>query len=240
MIISKKERKMKNNKKLLLKMCALITASGVLLISMLLITPYAINSKPINLELYTDINDESIEIVNNLSKEEMYLLIIEDKNISDDYKEIVKFNLALSQSIPESVKKTNAVFNSSTYLKYGYIRKEVEVTSLYKPTVMFYTEWLYREGNPTPEAIVRILNASLNRSYNNDSKQFSGLLFYHLEAYNKLFFELNGDFYDNGTTTYTGGGTVNVNGKGSLNFSISYSSNHFKYIFYPYRFIFSL
>lgn len=84
-------------------------------------------------------------------------------------------------------------------------------------------------GNPTPDRILSIEYANINRQYGNTSKQFSGSLYYNLEAGNQFYWDLNGDFYNNGTTTYSYGGSVGVNGAASTSFSVAYASNHYAY-----------
>lgn len=113
----------------------------------------------------------------------------------------------------------------ATYRTYKY---SVEVTSAYKPQVVFYcetSEWGNYRG------ILSLLNTSLNRGYNGISKQFSGTIYTNLENAACIYFELNGDFYNNGTTSMSGGVSVGVGEKTTVNFSVSSASNHFKYIY---------
>lgn len=215
----------------------------VLFISLICVSPILISAEEIVIsesDLTNNYQLETTEIVFGLSKTDVYKLMLEDPNIPNKNKSVIEFELQLQERINEWRSIGFENYANSTFYDYGYIKKEILVTNTYKPTAMFYTKWQYTSGHETPDAIVNILNASLNRSYNGRTKQFSGTLFYHLESYNKLFFELNGDFYDNGSTTYTGGASIGVKENSSINFSISYSSNHYKYVFYPYRFIFSL
>lgn len=214
-----------------------------IIISLLCVSPVITSAEVIELidnNLSDTYQSETTEIVYGLSKNEIYNMMLNDPNISNSDKSVIEFELQLQERIFEWRSIASENYITSTYYDYGYVRKMITVSSSYKPTAMFYTKWQYSQGNPTPDAIVSVLNASLNRSYNDKTKQFSGTLFYHLEAYNKLFFELNGDFYDNGTTTYSGGVSIGISENSSIKFSVTYSSNHYKYIFYPYRFIFSL
>lgn len=105
---------------------------------------------------------------------------------------------------------------------------EVTVTSTYKPSVVFYcktSEWNNFRG------ILSILNSSLNRSYNGISKQFSGTLYTNLESAASIYYELNGDFYNNGTTSYSGGYEIGVGETSKISFSVSYTSSHFIYAY---------
>ena len=69
------------------------------------------------------------------------------------------------------------------------------------------------------------------RKYNDMTKQFGGTVYTNLEDANSIYYIVNGDFYNNGTTT--GGGGVNIGvGEGvSLNFNLSYSSNEYAYCY---------
>lgn len=98
----------------------------------------------------------------------------------------------------------------------------VSVNSVFKPVINFYCD-TSEYGNYC--GIVKVLNVSLNRK----SKQFDGSLYYNLENANTIYWELNGDFFNNGTTTISGGGSVSVGGVGSLQFNVSYSSSHYSY-----------
>lgn len=115
--------------------------------------------------------------------------------------------------------------NGTYFREYTYT---VTVTSTYKPAVIFYcqtSEW------DTYRGILKVLNTSLRRDYNGSSKQFTGNLYTNLENAYTIYFVLNGDFYNNGSTTYSGGGGISVGGSSSVNFSISYASNHYKYLY---------
>lgn len=118
----------------------------------------------------------------------------------------------------------------ATYRTYSY---QVTVTAGYKPKVVFYCET--SEGGNF-RGIVSVLNSSLNREYSGISKQFSGTLYTNLESAASIYFELNGDFYNNGTTTVSGGAQIGVGEKSNVNFSVSYASNHFKYCYQTGRY----
>ena len=111
---------------------------------------------------------------------------------------------------------------------YRTLKTSVTVTTTYKPTINWYCS-TSESGNF--HGIVKIIRTSLNRSYNGISKQFSGELYSKLEQSDRIYYELNGDFYNNGTTTVSGTGSAEMNKVGSVSFSVSYASNHYKYCF---------
>ena len=78
-----------------------------------------------------------------------------------------------------------------------------------------------------------IYSIQLVRSYNGISKQFWGEVNAWLRSSNSIEYYVNGDFFNNGTTTVSGGIGVNagLNVKCSVTCSVSYSSNHYKYFY---------
>ena len=104
---------------------------------------------------------------------------------------------------------------------YRIYKASVTVTSTYKPQVVFYCETSESGDN---RGILSLLNTSLSCDYNGSTKHFSGTLYTNLESASCIYFELNGDFYHKGTTTRT-------EEKNTVNFSVSYASNHFEYIY---------
>ena len=101
------------------------------------------------------------------------------------------------------------------------------VTSAYKPAVQVYV-WV--TGSGSFYQYDSIYDADLDRKHisSNVSKQFQGKLRVELHSKTRLFYLINGDFYNNGTTTVSGtvsAGGVIWSGSGT----VSNSSNHFKY-----------
>lgn len=103
----------------------------------------------------------------------------------------------------------------------------VPVTSSYSVGINFYCstqEWGNRIG------ITEVLNTSLNRSYNGISKQFGGSVYTNLENANTIYYLVDGDFYNNGTISVNGSMTIEGTGK-KFTFGLSYSSNHYAYVY---------
>ena len=103
---------------------------------------------------------------------------------------------------------------------YRTISTQITVTNSYKPSISFYCE---TSEYGTYHGIIRILRTEMNRNYNGMSKQFSGSLYVNLEQADRIFYIINGDFFDNGTTTLSGG----------LNIGIV--DNHYKYVYHEGR-----
>lgn len=195
-------------KKLVLSSIAL----GVIITSF---TPVQANANTIennNIKSAVSINDDNVVESKLLTYDELVNEVVKNEGISfEDAKKFLGINDKLR--------------NGQYYRTYTYT---VSVTSAYKPSVVFYcktSEWNNYRG------ILSVLNTSLNRNYNGTSKQFSGTLYTNLENAYTIYFELNGDFYNNGTTTYSGGGEIGVGETAKLSFGVSYASNHFKYCY---------
>ena len=86
-------------------------------------------------------------------------------------------------------------------------------------------------GGPShePSKIAKILNANIDRNYYGTSKQFSGDLYYNLESERCIYWDVNGDFYNNGTTSVGLGGQIGIGEDTHVSFSVSSSSNHYSY-----------
>ena len=175
-------------------------------------------SNSIDLTRVLDDPDVSIEIYDDVDD---YISAVEnDVYINECEKEIM-----ISEARAESKMR-------AYYYEYAKLRFDVSVTSTYHCYPYFYIKWKYSEDIDSPLAMVEVKNANIDRQYNNISKQFDGSLYYNLESDKKLYWDLNGDFYNNGTTSVSGGASIKVSEYLTLTFSVTGSSNHYKYIQY--------
>ncbi|MEQ2400907.1 hypothetical protein [Peptoniphilus hominis (ex Hitch et al. 2025)] len=111
---------------------------------------------------------------------------------------------------------------------YATLSKALNVSPDYKPTLKFYIQVDSRHG---AYYIYKILKVDMNRQYNSKSKTFAGNIYYNLETNTKIYYSINGDFYNNGTINTTGGGSVGIGEGGELYFSLTGASSHFKYFY---------
>lgn len=112
---------------------------------------------------------------------------------------------------------------------YRVISSTFDVTSVYRPSLEFYCQT--SEWSGSFRSIEKILNIGMNRYSNNRSKQFNGSVYANLEDPNRIYWIVNGNFYDNGTTSVNGGVNIGIGEKSSVNFSVSYSSNYYAYAY---------
>ena len=111
---------------------------------------------------------------------------------------------------------------------YTILSKALNVSPDYKPTLKFYIQVDSRHG---AYYIYKILKVDMNRQYNSKSKTFAGNIYYNLETNTKIYYSINGDFYNNGTINTTGGGSVGIGESVKLYFSLTGASSHFKYFY---------
>jgi len=142
--------------------------------------------------------------------------------------EMVKDGIPKEKALSLLGKRPTASLLRTEHIWYTTIEDTVTVTWGYKVRPKFYIK---AEGGHGVYFIRQVLSASLDRSYYGTSKLFSGNLYYNLESRTRLYYRLDGDFYDNGTISISGGGSVGLSQWGSLNFSVSYSTSHYKYIY---------
>ena len=108
----------------------------------------------------------------------------------------------------------------------------------YKPTGLL----LYGEGNSTDndkQIMSKILHIAFDRSnaIGNGSKAFNGNVYLNLEAPDIIYYSVNGDFYNKGTTTYDGWVEITMNNPESVLFGASGSSVPFSYIYHAGRWL---
>lgn len=192
------------------------------------------------------INEEQTVISDVLTFDQIVEMIAKDRNISktEASNQVIE-NYAKSHA-KDATLSTNNVINatlsadnvidgtlSANYAAavtatYRTVSSQFTVTSTYKPSLTFYCET--SEGGYF-WGIVKILDVEMNRSYNGISKQFGGTVYTNLENAGKIYWIVNGDFFNNGTTTGGGGVEIGIGQDATLNFSLSYSSNHYQYCY---------
>lgn len=158
-------------------------------------------------------------------------MIAKDNNISKEnaanqiIKKFYKDNIKKGNYSISSLSDAKSIALQSTYRS---VTATFNVTAAYHPALRFYCET--SEGDYM-WGILRILNVGMNRYSNGFSKQFSGSVYTNLEDGGTIYWTVNGDFYDNGTTNVSGGVNIGIGSSATVNFSVSYSSNHYAYCY---------
>ncbi|WP_427337682.1 hypothetical protein [Caloranaerobacter sp. DY30410] len=177
---------------------------------------------------YLKVEDEQTVVSKVLTFEELVERIAKDNNISklEATNEIIR-NYAKNKIGINSLSTNNlkALMSNKTY---RVISSRFTVTSVYKPSLVFYCET--SEGGSF-WGIVKILYVGMNREYNGIVKQFNGTVYSNLENAGRIFWIVNGDFYDKGTTTFSGGVDIGIGESATVKFNLSYSSNYYAYCY---------
>lgn len=197
--------------------------AGVLLMTVLIgnsSNVFASEGEKIIVQLEKNVTLANCEVSEPMTAQEMAEEFAKDVNISieDAYEQ-----LGIEQSQAKDTRAT----------KYRTLGATVDVTDSYKPTAKFYC-MTSESGNYW--GIVEIKNVTLDRTYNGNSKQFSGQVYANLENAYTIYYSVSGDFYNNGTTTVTSSGSVGAAGT-SVSYGVSESSNHYKTIYYENRLV---
>lgn len=172
-----------------------------------------------NIRLKENILDDSVfsnqGVSNVMSFKEMVNQVANDFSIT-----VPEARERLGYSEAEAEKATKGNYT------YRTMSSQFTVNSLYKPTMRFYCQ---TSESGLFRAIIKILEVNMIRGYQGLSKQFQGKVYVNLEHANKIFYIVNGDFYNNGTTTVSAGVSIGVGQYANVSFSVKNVSNHYQY-----------
>ena len=172
---------------------------------------------------YADENTADTEIidVNEINNEDSDIQVSAPMSFSEmvnHYMEVngVSYDEALKAFPVRLQKETRA---SATYRT---LSVSLTVTSTYRPRIEFYCR---TSESGSYWGILSIYSVQLVRSYSGISKQFTGNISVWLRSAYQIEYTINGDFYNNGTTTVSGGGGLDLGIGESVNISLSASMN---------------
>jgi len=114
---------------------------------------------------------------------------------------------------------------------YRVLRTYINVKNgAYKPRLEFYCNTSESGGY---WGIKNIYSTQLNRYYKGVTKQFTGEVASWLRSAYQIEYLINGDFFENGKTTQTVTTSTGfgINAKVSVEYSASYSSDHYAYCY---------
>ena len=135
--------------------------------------------------------------------------------------ELIKYyaknhNISYDQAESELFKSK---IESMVAYKYRTIAKNLQ----HGAKIEFYTQG---DGWGNYYAIHKVLNVSVKHS----NKSFVGVVYTNLEINTVIYYDVEGNLHDNGTTSVSGGLNIGVGQGASLNLGASYSSNIYKHI----------
>lgn len=173
----------------------------------------------------------TINVLDVINNPDEYPSVEMKKYSYEEYKDVIENDDNLSESEKNRMIQKISTLQKSRNSTYDYwtFRDTCKVTINYSCYPYFYVYTNFGGPSHEPSEFIKILNANINRNYNGVSKQFGGTLYYNLENSKTIYWDVNGDFYNNGTTTAGGGIEVGIKESATIKFSISGSSNHFSY-----------
>lgn len=188
--------------------------------------------QPLNTETAIENSQDVIESSSNafteskvLTFDEMVAVMVKDKGITAEE----ATNLIVNGGNTASRMTQEAKEAAARLATYRTLSSQINAWTNYKPTLKFYCET--SEGGSF-HGIVKVLNTSLDRAYNGMSKGFNGTVFIHLEHANKIHFVVDGDFFNNSTSTVGFDMSLGVGEAASIGFNASSTSNQFGYMNY--------
>lgn len=174
-----------------------------------------------NPEKYPD-----IKITIHKTADEFIERLSKDSNISKEDKNIIIENVRAKQNSR----------STTSYTGYVTVSDYCSVTSSYVVRPYFYCEVSASDANLyNITSFNRILNAALDRNCNGVVKEFGGTLYFNLESYNTIYWDLNGTFYETGTTTWELNSSA-----GMVGFNVGGASNYYRYCQHDDRLIFNI
>lgn len=135
-------------------------------------------------------------------------------------------HITIEQAEKELGGNSTKTFRAAQAKQYRTLSQQFSVNSKYKPTMRFYCE---TSESGWFRGIKKILRVEMIRGYKGLSKQFGGSVYVNLEDPNLIFYIVNGDFYNNGSTTYSAGVNLGVGKSASIGFKASKTTNHYQY-----------
>lgn len=150
--------------------------------------------------------------------EELVSYYMNEKGVSED---VAKVALAEKGIV------ANPMTKAARAIRYQVFSRTVTVTSLYKPRIDFYCEVSHSGNGGAFWSVKKIYNVELVTKPGNISKTFKGTLKYWLRDGRSIEYVINGKFYNNGTTTISGGGNIGIGESAQMNFTVSITSSYF-------------
>ncbi|MBG9541623.1 hypothetical protein ABE29_02020 [Cytobacillus firmus] len=128
----------------------------------------------------------------------------------------------------QSGKRTLSTMSSASDFSMHEINIEQDVSLTYKPTVQIFV-YTYNSGSFSQFDFIEEVDLDRDGFSNLFSKQFAGKVNAKITTPTKIWWNVNGDFFDNGTTSVTMGFGGGLGQKVTASFEVSHESNHFDY-----------
>lgn len=166
----------------------------------------------------TDIslNSDTVTVSEEMTKAEMIQSISNELGITKDQAE---------QTISNDNERVKRQTNDERFVLVRAAWQDHQINnSVEGGTAYFYCKITASGG-------FRAIKEIVYAGFNHPKYGFSGTLQYGLPDPNRIHYTLNGALYNHATTSVTGGGSVGVNGVGSVNLSSTVTTNFVKNVF---------
>lgn len=189
--------------------------------------------------IFSLILSSQLSVNNIFAKENKDLQNINTKNININEintkklnkKEIIEEMIkdGTSRADAERLVNENSISNSVNYGSYyTTYEKQLNVSKNYKPTLKFYLQIEYGHGM----AMIKSLkNVNIVREFNGISKSFVGEIYCNVENYQTIYYEINGDFYNEGITETKGKINLKIGEDSTILFNVDNPYGYFNYIY---------
>ncbi|EGP5572930.1 hypothetical protein DUY31_13335 [Enterococcus faecium] len=139
-----------------------------------------------------------------------------------------EFGVSIEQAEQNIFKNSGRVKRQTTDEKFVLVRAAWQDRQI-NNSVEGGTAYFY--CRTTESGWFRAIKEIIYAGFNHPKYGFSGTLQYGLPDPNRIHYTLNGALYSHATTSISGGGSVGVNGVGTVNLSATVTSNFIKNVF---------
>lgn len=184
-----------------------------------------VNQGVIDLKNLDELEKTGEVTIEEITYEEMIHKISESKGISKKEAQSLHPNrISIDANQVNSEFSTSIGIQSTTLHE---IKLRQAVSTIYRPAIQLFV-WTYNSGSFTQFNSIEEMDLDRKDISTSLSKQFQGKLRAEIQSGSKIWWYINGDFYNNGQTTVSG--TVSADGViWSGSGTISNVSSHYKY-----------
>lgn len=187
------------------KFASAVLSAGLLITPVSgLINNYDSVAKANNINLNELSKENDVIISKEMTREELINYFAENNNVSKSEAEIMLFKSRFEE-------------------RYAYSYRTISKNLSYGARIEFYTQG---DGWNNYYSIDKLLNVSIKH----DSKSFGGSVYANLESNTSIYYDVEGNLYNGGTTTVSGNLNIGVGQGGSAGLGASYSTDIYAHI----------
>ncbi len=204
------------------KLCSLV------FVMIILISPINADSKIEKMNKHSNPKEGIIDISTTLDEDVTVSAVLSFDELVQEYAENEKMSKdeamnVLVQPLHLDEERELSDRRNKTYRR---ISKRIFINCWYRPSINFYCESAEEsEGY----AITKIITSGINSEYYKKYKPFAGSIYVNLENPNKIYWVLNGDFFDKGIST-VGDMTVSESSF-EIEYAVRYALVHYAYVY---------